>query len=182
MRPLPARPAPLRPGTSPSRRATPSPRRSRGISLVELVVTLALMGLLAMLAAPLAELSVQRAKERQLRTALLQVRKAIDDYKRAADAGLIVSKIGGSTYPPSLDSLVGVTTVKSGDKKEEVGIVFLRQVPRDPFADENLPANVSWGLRASNSPPDKPAPGDDVFDIFSRAEGKGLNGVPYREW
>ncbi|MFM2066359.1 MAG: hypothetical protein RLZZ584_1268 [Pseudomonadota bacterium] len=158
-----------------------------GLSLMELVVTLALMGVLASLAAPLAEMAVQRSKERQLHAGLQSLRQAIDAYKRAADAGLISGKVGSSGYPPTLEALAGVTPVKAdtkpGDTKTvESSIVFLRELPRDPFADPSLPAAATWGLRAYNSPPDQPAPGDDVFDVYSRAEGKGLNGLPYRDW
>jgi general secretion pathway protein G len=152
-----------------------------GLSLMELVITLALLGLLASLAAPMAEVAVQRSKEHQLSQGLQALRQAIDAYKRATDSGLIIGKAGGSGYPPSLDVLVGVTAVK-GDAKGDSGIVFLRSVPRDPFADPNLSAAATWGLRSYASPAEQPAPGDDVFDVYSRTEGKGLNGLAYREW
>jgi general secretion pathway protein G len=151
---------------------------------MELVVTLALLGLLASLAAPLAEVAVQRSKERQLRNGLHALRHAIDAYKRAADSGLVTAKSGGSGYPASLDALTGATTVatKGDDKSAAATIVFLRELPRDPFADPSLSAAATWGLRSYASPPDQPAPGEDVFDVYTRAEGKGLNGVAYREW
>jgi general secretion pathway protein G len=157
-------------------------RRSRGLSLMELVVTLALMGVLASLAAPLAEMAVQRSKERQLRAGLQSLRHAIDAYKHAADAGLITGKVGSSGYPPTLDALTGITPIKGDAKAGDSSTVFLRTVPRDPFASPDLPPAATWGLRAYASPPDQPAPGDDVFDVYSRADGKGMNGQPYREW
>jgi general secretion pathway protein G len=149
---------------------------------MELVVTLALLGVLAGLAAPLAEMAVQRSKERQLRAALQSLRQAIDGYKRAVDSGLITGKAGGSGYPATLDALTSSTAPGGNDKNAAPAIVFLREVPRDPYADPNVPAGATWGLRSYASPPDHPQSGDDVFDVYSRAEGKGLNGVPLRDW
>jgi general secretion pathway protein G len=175
--------------------ASPMRPAQRGFSLMELVVTLALLGLLASLAAPLAEVAVQRSKERQLRNGLYSLRHAIDAYKRAADSGLVTSRLGGSGYPASLDVLTGAaatipattaatpaTTSKGDDRSSAATVVFLRELPRDPFADPSLSAAATWGLRSYASPPDQPAPGDDVFDVYTRAEGKGLNGVAYRDW
>ena len=154
----------------------------RGLSLMELVITLALLGVLASLAARLAEVAVQRSKEQQLRNGLQTLRGAIDAYKRAADAGIITGKVGSSGYPPSLDALTGSIPIKGDAKSGDSSMVFLRSIPRDPFADPNLSAAASWGLRSYATPPEQPAPGDDVFDIYSRADGKGLNGLPYRDW
>ncbi len=160
------------------------PRRrriSRGFTLMELVVTLALLGLLAMVAAPLAELSVERSREHALREALREIRGAIDRYKAAADRGLIERNIADTGYPPSLQTLVdGVPNQKTPNKEM---LYFLRRVPRDPFAAEpGAAAGESWQLRSYASPPDAPAPGADVFDVSTSASGNGLNGVPYREW
>ena len=154
---------------------------SRGFTLMELVVTLALLGLLAMLAAPMAEVAVQRSREQALREALREIRGAIDRYKAAADRGAIERSIGDTGYPPSLQTLVdGVPNQKSPNKEM---LYFLRRVPRDPFAPEAGPAAAqSWQLRSYVSPPDAPAPGADVYDVLSSASGNGLNGVPYREW
>lgn len=163
-------------------RSKASRRAMAGFSLMELVVTLALIGVLAGLAAPLAEMAVERSKERQLRTGLQSLRQAIDGYKRAADSGLITIKAGASGYPATLDALTGAAAASGDDKNPAPGIVFLRQLPRDPYADPTLPAGATWGLRSYASPPEQPQPGDDVFDVYSRAEGKGMNGVPLREW
>ena len=155
--------------------------RARGFTLVELVVTLAILGLLASAAMPLAKLVAQREKEADLRVALREIRAGLDAYKVAADTGHIQRELGSSGYPPDLKSLyVGVEDAASPDKKK---LYFLRRIPRDPFfPDGSVPTEQSWGLRSYASPPDDPQPGDDVYDVHSLASGKGLNGVPYREW
>lgn len=156
-------------------------RRARGFTLIELVVTLALLGLMAMLAAPMAEVAAQRARERELRTALREIRGAIDRWKAAWDQGLIERTVGDTGYPPDLDALVaGRANVRSA--KGEV-LRFLRRVPRDPFAPATLqPASATWGLRSYASPPDAPMAGRDVYDVHSRADGTGLDGQRYRDW
>ncbi len=147
---------------------------------MELVVTLALLGLLAMLAAPLSELAVQRAREQELRVALREIRSALDQYKAAAEQGLIERRVGDSGYPPDLDSLAkGVRNQKSPGHEP---MFFLRRVPRDPFAAPQLPAASSWGLRSYVSPPQAPAAGVDVFDVYTESTAIGLNGLAYREW
>jgi general secretion pathway protein G len=148
--------------------------RAKGFTLIELLITVAIVALLASVALPLAEVSVQREKERELRQSLQQIREAIDAYKRAWDEGAIERKLGASGYPPTLAVLVeGVRDVRIPD---ETRIYFLRRLPRDPLSGED------WGLRSYRSPADDPQEGDDVYDVHSRAEGKGLDGTPYREW
>ena len=152
-----------------------------GFTLVELVITLAILGLLASVAFPLTELVVQRAKEQELRRALREVRDGLDAYKQAWDEGRILKRVGESGYPKKLEDLVdGVVDVRS-PKKER--IYFLRRIPRDPLSsDSSLTAAETWGKRSYASPPDEPKEGEDVFDVFTRSGGVGLNGRPYREW
>lgn len=156
-------------------------QRATGFTLIELVVTVAIIGVLVAGAVPLLELGAQRSREAELRTALRQIRTAIDAYKAAADAGRIARAADASGYPPRLSVLVdGVRDLKDADGAR---IYFLRRVPRDPFfRDVAAPAEATWGLRSYASPPEAPAAGADVFDVYSLADGVGLDGVPYREW
>lgn len=156
-------------------------RRQTGFTFIELAVTLAIMGVLAAVAVPMVELVSQRSKERELRSALNQIRDAIDAHRRATDQGRIPVKIGDSGYPKSLNDLVeGVTDAKSPQRQK---IYFLRRLPRDPMhPDPTVAAADTWGKRSYASPPDAPQEGEDVFDVHSLASGKGINGIPYREW
>lgn len=158
------------------------PQRHRGFTLIELVVTVAIVALLATAIVPSARLVYQREREVELRSALRTLRTAIDAYKRAVDTGHIKKELDKSGYPPDLQVLVnGVDDARSA--QDGVKIYFLRQIPRDPFwPDTSVPAAESWGLRSYASPPDDPQPGDDVFDVYSRSSLTGLNGVPYHEW
>lgn len=146
----------------------------KGFTLIELLITVAIVALLSSVALPLAEMTVQRNKEQELRHALREIREAIDAYKRAWDEGVIERKVGASGYPPTLAALVeGVRDQRTPD---EVKLHFLRRLPRDPVSGE------AWGLRSYKSPADAPEEGDDVYDVYSRSAAVGLNGVPHREW
>lgn len=168
---------------------SPARRARRGFTLIELVITLALVGRCAMTTLPLYEVVSTRLKESELRGALRTLRSALDAYKAASDAGSIPRVAGASGYPPNLQVLVdGVETrVQAATtltgQQSPVRLVFLRQVPRDPFyPDAAVPAAQTWRTRAYASPPDDPQPGDDVFDVRSMSTRPGLNGVPYSDW
>ncbi len=156
-------------------------RRAHGFTLIELAITVAIVGLLASIAVPTAEMAVGRLKEQDLRLALRDIRKGIDAYKQAVDEGRVTGKAGESGYPPTLKALVeGVPDTRSPDKRN---IYFLRRIPRDPFStDPNLAAEDTWGLRSYASPPDDPSDGADVFDVYTKAAGNGLNGIAYKQW
>lgn len=152
----------------------------KGFTLIELVVTVAIVAVLASVAMPLNELVVQRAKEQDLRRALRELRDGIDAYKQASDEGRIVKRAGESGYPRRLEDLAAGVEDQKNPKKER--IYFLRRIPRDPLAPEALAAAESWGKRSYASPPEEPREGDDVFDVFSLSSATGINGHPYREW
>ena len=146
----------------------------KGFTLIELLITVAILALLASVALPLAEVTLQRGKEQELRRSLREIRDAIDTYKRAADEGAIDKPVNKTGYPPSLAALVEGAV----DKRDPKGarIFFLRRVPPDPISGE------PWALRSYASPADAPKDGEDVFDVYSKSDAAGLNGVPYREW
>jgi len=153
----------------------------KGFTLIELVVAVAIVSILAAAALPMNELVVQRAKEQDLRRALRDIRTAIDAHKQASDDGRIVKKMGESGYPKKLEELAEGVEDQKSPKRDK--IYFLRRIPRDPFAtDSALSDAATWSKRSYASPPDDPREGEDVFDVYTTAAGKGINGRPYREW
>lgn len=155
--------------------------RGRGFSLIELLVVIAIMSVLASIGFPLAELSHRRTQEEELRRSLREIRSALDSYKRMVDAGLIARPVGGSGYPPTLKVLVDGEI--NAQTPQATRLYFLRRLPRDPLAADTVTeAADTWGLRSYESPPDDPQPGRDVYDVYSKAAGNGLDGRPYRQW
>jgi general secretion pathway protein G len=158
-----------------------SAARQTGFSFIELLVTLAIISVLASIVYPFAELKQQRQREQELRVALREIRSALDAYKQAGDEGRIRRNPGDSGYPKSLQQLVeGVEDQRDPARRR---LYFLRRVPRDPmFPDSSVPAHLTWLQRSYASAADRPAEGDDVFDVFSKSDRMGLNGIPYKEW
>jgi len=156
-------------------------QRHRGFTLIELLVTLAILGLLGTLVLPVAEVTVQRRDEQELRRALREIRAGLDAYKKAGDEGRVARSQDASGYPERLELLVeGVPDLRS---PRQAKLYFLRRLPRDPFnADRALPDAATWGKRSYASEPDEPKEGDDVYDVYSLSKRVGLNGVPYRTW
>ena len=152
----------------------------RGFTLIELTVTVALVGLLAWVTVPLFEITTTRVKEVELRSALRQIRSALDAYKAAADAGAVSRTVTESGYPPSLELLTtGIETTNRAGMRH---VVFLRQIPRDPFfPDQTTPPAKQW-LTRSYGGAFEDSRSDDIFDVASRSNRIALNGTPYREW
>lgn len=160
---------------------------AKGFSYVELMFSIAILAMLAAAATPYLEKTIQRNKESNLREHLRDIRSAIDAYKVASDQGKIQKNVGDSGYPKSLEELViGVPNMTDPQKKK---LRFLRNLPADPMfigSVENLNANINpeetWGKRSYDSDADNPREGDDVYDVYSLNEQKGLNGIAYRQW
>lgn len=154
--------------------------RASGFTLIEMLVVVAIVGILASAAIPFVRYGEVRLKERELRYALREIRTAIDAYKKATDDGRITRKIDTTGYPPELNVLVqGVVDLKSPEQKK---IYFLRKIPTDPFAPADTSSKTGWGLRSYASTAEEPKAGDDVYDVYSLSKGVGSNGVRYRDW
>jgi len=154
-------------------------RTARGYSFVELLVVVTLLLILASAAMPLVRVSMRRQKEAELRVALREVRTAIDRYKDAVDRGIIGGtyvRTGSEGYPPDLKTLVeGVPVANDASGRR---FKALRRIPIDPITN-----SADWGLRSYQDRPDTASwGGQNVFDIYSKAPGKGLDGIPYRQW
>ena len=148
------------------------PRREAGLTLVELIVTVAILAILASAAVPVARFQVKREKERELRYDLWQMRSAIDHYKDAADKGLIQTKVDSQNYPPDLDTLANGIDIQ-GHK-----VRFLRKIPVDPMTN-----STDWGLRSMQDDPDSDSwGGQSVFDVYTKSDGTGLDGTKYKDW
>ncbi|MCB1957806.1 MAG: type II secretion system protein [Rhodocyclaceae bacterium] len=156
-------------------------RADRGFTLIELVVTVAIVGVLASVALPMAELAVQRTREQELHHALREIREALDAYKYAVDHGRIASASDASGYPPRLELLAD--GVPDASSLGGATIRFLRRLPRDPMhPDPTAPPAETWGKRSYASDPDRPREGEDVFDVYSLSDRRAINGSWYREW
>jgi len=144
----------------------------RGLTLVELIVTVAILAILAAGAAPIARFKVKREKERELKYDLWTMRDAIDKYKDAADKGAFQTKVDSQNYPPDLETLVNGVDVQG--KK----VRFLRHIPVDPMTGK-----PEWGLRSMQDDPTSDSyGGQSVFDVYSKSQGTALDGTKYSEW
>lgn len=149
--------------------------RQIGFTLMELLATATVVAILASATVPLVRNSLQRQKELELRRSLREMRVAIDNYKKMADAGQIKPPPGEAAgYPESLEILVEGTTLNGKTTK----IRFLRRIPVDPFT-----GTTDWGMRSINDDPNSTSwGGGSVFDVYSKSQGTGFNQVPYKEW
>jgi len=146
--------------------------QERGLTLVELIVTVAILSILASAAIPVARFQYKRERERELRRDLWEMRDAIDRYKDAADKGAFQTKVDSQNYPPDLDTLVNGVEVQGKKLK------FLRRIPVDPMT-----GNTDWGLRSMQDEPDSDSwGGQNVFDVYSKSQGTALDGTKYSTW
>ena len=147
----------------------------RGFTLIELIVSIFIISILIGLALPLAKNSIKREREFELRSALREVRTAIDKYKDASDRGFIQMKVDTDGYPETLQVLVdGVQMVGQVDKK----LKFLRKIPIDPMTNK-----TDWGLRSYQDDPKMTSwGGQNVFDVHTKSEGTAFDGTNYKDW
>jgi general secretion pathway protein G len=146
----------------------------RGFTLIEMIAAMTIMLVLTTIALPMAAVVVKREKERELSEDLRTMRNAIDRYKDFSDRGMIPTDMDTYGYPPTLETLVkGVPLKGSKDKYK-----FLRKIPVDPMTGD-----TEWGMRSMQDDPDSQSwGGQDVFDVFSKSQGTGMNGIPYVDW
>ena len=143
-----------------------------GLTLVELIITVAIIAILASAAVPIARFQVKREKERELRRDLWEMRDAIDHYKDAAEKGGFITKVDSMNYPPDLQTLVDGVDIQ--DKK----VKFLRRIPVDPMTN-----STDWGLRSNQDDADSTTfGGQNVFDVYTKSTGTALNGTKYDTW
>jgi general secretion pathway protein G len=144
----------------------------RGLTLVELIVTVAILAILASAAVPVTMFNVKREREHELRRDLWQMRDAIDHYKDAADNHAFQTKVDSQNYPPDLETLVNGVDVQGKKVK------FLRKIPTDPMT-----GNTEWGMRSMQDDPKADSfGGQSVFDVYSKAQGTALDGTKYSDW
>ncbi|HEY6271457.1 MAG TPA: type II secretion system protein [Terriglobales bacterium] len=148
-------------------------RQQRGVTLMEMIIVISILLVLMGAAVPVVRVSVRRAHEVELRRDLWEMRSAIDKYKEAADRNMFQVKLGTEGYPPDLDTLVNGVEVQGGKK-----LRFLRRIPIDPMT-----GNKDWGLRSMQDDPTSDSwGGQDVFDVYTKSNGTGLDGTKYRDW
>jgi general secretion pathway protein G len=146
--------------------------QEKGLTLVELIVTVAILSILASVALPITRFQVKREKERVLHRDLWEIRNAIDHYKDAADQGSFSNKVESEGYPPDLETLVNGVDIRG--KK----VRYLRRIPIDPMTGQ-----AEWGLRSMQDDPKSDSfGGQNVFDVYSKSPGTALDGTKYSDW
>jgi general secretion pathway protein G len=145
----------------------------RGFTLLELIVASTILSVLTLMALPLARITIQREKEKELRKALWEMRDAIDRYEQTGERGAFQIKADSFGYPPDLETLVKGIEAQGGQKMR-----FLRSIPVDPMTKSK-----EWGLRSMQDDPDSDSwGGQNVFDVYTKSEGSGLDGTKYKDW
>ncbi len=167
-------------------------KNQKGFTLIEMIVTFTILAILAAVAIPLAKTAIKREKEIELRRSLRMIRDALDAYKKLADENRIEFEDKSEGYPPDLETLVKGVEVSGGaqvgqeqrgrsrqDQTEDKKIIkFLRRIPKDPMTN-----SYDWGLRSYQDDPDSDNwGGENVYDIYTKSLGIGLDGTKYKEW
>jgi len=167
-------------------------KNQKGFTLIEMIVTFTILAILAAVAIPLAKTAVKREKEIELRRNVRTIRDAIDAYKKLADENRIEFEDKTEGYPPDLETLVEGVEVSGGaqaggtqrgrsqqTRNEDTKIIkFLRRIPKDPMTN-----TYDWGLRSYQDDPDSENwGGENVYDIYTKSLGIGLDGTKYKEW
>jgi len=148
-------------------------RAQRGFTLIELIIAATILSILTLMVIPLSRVTIKREKEKQLRQALWEMRDAIDRYKDAADRGMFQTKVDSQNYPPDLETLVKGIEGQAGKKYR-----FLRSIPTDPMTNTK-----EWGMRSMQDDPDSDSwGGQNVFDVYTKSEGSGLDNTKYKDW
>ena len=146
--------------------------KTRGFTLVEMIAAITILMILTGMAVPLARVTIKRERERELRHALWEMRDAIDRYKDAADRGAFQIKVESYGYPPDLQTLVDGVDV-NGKK-----LRFLRHIPIDPMTGD-----TDWGMHSMQDDPTSDSwDGNNVFDVYTKSTGTGLDGTKYKDW
>lgn len=149
------------------------PGQQSGVTLLEMIVVVTILLILMGAAVPVLKVSVRRQREVELRRDLWEMRSAIDRYKDAADKNAFQQKLGSEGYPPDMDTLVNGVEIAGGKK-----LRFLRRIPVDPMT-----GNADWGLRSMQDDPQSDSwGGQNVFDVYTKSTGVGLNGTKYKDW
>jgi general secretion pathway protein G len=147
--------------------------RQRGVTLLEMIVVITILLIMMGAAVPVLKVSVRRQREVELRRDLWEMRSAIDRYKDAADKNAFQQKLGSEGYPPDMDTMVNGVEVAGGKK-----LRFLRRIPVDPMT-----GNTDWGLRSMQDDPQSDSwGGQNVFDVYTKSTGVGLDGTKYKDW
>jgi general secretion pathway protein G len=147
--------------------------RQSGVTLLEMIVVITILLIMMGAAVPVLKVSVRRQREVELRRDLWEMRAAIDRYKDAADKNAFQQKLGSEGYPPDMDTLVNGVEVAGGKK-----LRFLRRIPVDPMT-----GNTDWGLRSMQDDPQSDSwGGQNVFDVYTKSTGVGLDGTKYKDW